>query len=103
MPRKPPRRLFRDRPSPAEVAAATCRAIPRDLADIKRCTLCGKPATYLGVWCPTARYQEQLGATPGKDLVAVYGVCERCRKRPGWMTAVEDNFLAEAAAELRVN
>jgi hypothetical protein len=109
MPRERPRRIFRNRPSHDRVIDPAVfgrnpttpdgrPARPRPAPDA--CTLCSGPAAAVGVWRPTREYSDKLGAVPGKHRVVFYGLCAPCGKRPDYMAAVEDRFLAGAAAAL---
>jgi len=53
------------------------------------------------VWFPGD--PKQVHAPAGKTRVALYALCEECQKNPDAPQIIEDQFVAAATAEARVN
>jgi hypothetical protein len=69
---------------------------------VRRCLLCGAPATILGCFVP--HQPERWGLTseapaPGTLRTVWYGLCENCA-RPGVQYVVEDRLQAKRRAVL---
>jgi hypothetical protein len=65
-----------------------------------RCLLCDRRPTYVGIWVPTPAASRRLGAAAGKQRLARYALCRRCRHRRGAVGRVEERILSEVAAAL---
>ncbi len=63
------------------------------IAAPKPCTLCGKPATYNGVFMPT--HATLCGGKPGKSRWFVYGLCKRCKRDPQCTLKVEGKLMRD--------
>jgi hypothetical protein len=52
------------------------------------CSLCGGKGDELGVFIPTESFAKKLGQPVGKQRIAIYAGCSRCRAKLG-----QDEYL----------
>ena len=93
---KPPRRLFRRRPSPSFHDAMLQVAVEDLVAS--PCVGCDQAGDYVGVWSPTADVvANELGGDRTKFRQLYYRLCRRCARRcqddKRFVGALEDKVL----------
>jgi hypothetical protein len=59
------------------------------------CVLCGGGGVVHCTFEPLPERQHEIGGTPEKPIVVVFGCCRRCMSRPKWVYAAEAALFFE--------
>lgn len=79
---------------PEEVVEQAIRKLIADCAATgEPCILCGGKPDGVGVWIPTSKWSQRLGALPGKTRIMAYPICCKHKLNESTEKQIDDKIF----------